>query len=104
VRPEKIQISRDKPLLDGGQINALPAKVEDVIYLGSTTKYGVRAEGHRVQVMRQHFRFFLDEKPIRWKDDVWIWWHSDDAFMLERYRKGDEKLVGLPPEKVGETE
>jgi spermidine/putrescine transport system ATP-binding protein len=104
IRPEKIQISRDKPLLDSGQHNALPAKVEDVIYLGSTTKYGVRSEGHRVQVMRQHFRFFLDEKPIRWKDDVWIWWHSDDAFMLERYRKGDEKLVGLPPEKVGETE
>jgi spermidine/putrescine transport system ATP-binding protein len=104
VRPEKIQISRDKPLLDGGQYNVLQARVEDVIYLGSTTKYGVRAEGHRVQVMRQHFRFFLDEKPIRWKDDVWIWWHSDDAFMLERYSRGDEKMVGLPPEKVGETE
>jgi spermidine/putrescine transport system ATP-binding protein len=104
VRPEKIQISRDKPLLDSRQYNALPARVEDVIYLGSTTKYGVRAEGHRIQVMRQHFRFFLDEKPIRWKDNVWIWWHSDDAFMLERYSKGDEKLVGLPPEKVGETQ
>ncbi len=77
--------------------------MEDVIYLGSTTKYWVRAEGHRIQVMRQHSRFFLDEKPIRWKDDVWIWWHGDDGFMLERYSKGDEKLVGLPPEKVGET-
>ncbi|MCX6559965.1 MAG: ABC transporter ATP-binding protein [Candidatus Aminicenantes bacterium] len=104
IRPEKIQISRDKPLLDGRQYNILPARVEDVIYLGSTTKYGVRAEGHRVQVMRQHFRFFLDDKPIRWKDDAWIWWHSDDAFMLERYSRGDEKMVGLPPEKVGETE
>jgi spermidine/putrescine transport system ATP-binding protein len=104
VRPEKIQISRDKPLLDGRQYNVMQARVEDVIYLGSTTKYGVRAESHRVQVMRQHFRFFLDEKPIRWKDDVWIWWHSDDAFMLERYSRGDEKMVGLPPEKVGETE
>ncbi len=102
IRPEKIQISRDKPLRDSGQINALPAKVEDVIYLGSNTKYWVRAEGHRIQIMRQHFRFFLDEKPIRWKDDAWIWWHSDDGFMVERFRRGDERLMSLPPEKVGE--
>jgi spermidine/putrescine transport system ATP-binding protein len=52
--------------------------------------------------MRQHFRFFLDEKPIRWKDDVWIWWSSDDGFMLERFRRDDEKLMSLPPQKVGE--
>ncbi len=102
VRPEKIQISRDMPLTDKRDVNALPAKVEDVIYLGSNTKYWVRADGHRIQVMRQHFRFFLDEKPIRWKDDVWIWWSSDDGFMLERFRKDDEKLMSLPPQKVGE--
>jgi spermidine/putrescine transport system ATP-binding protein len=102
VRPEKIQISRDRPLGNKRDVNAIPATVEDVIYLGSNTKYWVRAESHRVQVMRQHFRFFLDEKPIRWKDDVWIWWSSDDGFMLERFSKDDEKLMSLPPQKVGE--
>jgi spermidine/putrescine transport system ATP-binding protein len=104
IRPEKIQISRDKPLLDGRQSNALPAKVEDVIYLGSNTKYWVRAEGHRIQLMRQHFRFFLDEKPIRWKDDVWIYWHGDDGFMLERFRRVDEQLMSQPPQKVGDNQ
>jgi len=102
IRPEKIQISRDRPLTNTRDVNAIPAKVEDVIYLGSNTKYWVRADGHRVQIMRQHFRFFLDEKPIRWKDDVWIWWSSDDGFMLERFRRDDEKLLSLPPQKVGE--
>jgi spermidine/putrescine transport system ATP-binding protein len=102
IRPEKIQISRDKPLVAAREFNAIPAKVEDAIYLGSTTKYWVQSDGHRVQVMRQHFRFFLDEKPIRWKDDVWIWWHSDDGFMLERFRRDDEKLISRPPQKVGE--
>ena len=102
IRPEKIQISRDRPLTNTRDVNAIPAKVEDVIYLGSNTKYWVRADGHRVQIMRQHFRFFLDEKPIRWKDDVWIWWSSDDGFMLERFRRDDEKLMSLPPQKVGE--
>jgi spermidine/putrescine transport system ATP-binding protein len=63
----------------------------------------VRAGGHRLQVLRQHARFFLDEKPIRWKDDVWIFWHGDDSFMLEGFQRDDEKLLAAPPQKVGET-
>jgi spermidine/putrescine transport system ATP-binding protein len=103
IRPEKIHISRDRPE-ESPRLNILPAVVEDMIYLGSTTKYWVRTHGLRVQVLRQHFRFFLDERPIRWNDDVWIWWHGDDGFMLDRYRAVDEHLVGLPPQKVGEPE
>jgi spermidine/putrescine transport system ATP-binding protein len=102
VRPEKIQISRDRPEPKLKR-NAVPAVVEDVIYLGPTTKYWVRAGTHRLQVLRQHARFFLDEKPIRWKDDVWIFWHGDDGFMLEGFRRDDERLVATPPQKVGET-
>jgi len=83
IRPEKIHISRDMPEV-GPRLNIIPAVVEDMIYLGSTTKYWVRAHGLRIQVLRQHFRYFLDEKPIRWNDPVWIWWHGDDGFMLER--------------------
>lgn len=103
IRPEKVHISRDKPE-ESGRRNILPAVVEDMIYLGSTTKYWVRTHGLRVQVLRQHFRFFLDEKPIRWNDDVWISWHGDDGFMLDRYRAVDEHLIALPPQKVGEPE
>jgi spermidine/putrescine transport system ATP-binding protein len=103
IRPEKIHISRDRPE-ESRLRNIVPAVVEDMIYLGSTTKYWVRTHGLRVQVLRQHFRFFLDEKPIRWNDDVWIWWHGDDGFMLDRYRAVDEHLIALPPQKVGEPE
>jgi spermidine/putrescine transport system ATP-binding protein len=101
IRPEKLHISRERPE-EKPQRNALRAVVEDVIYLGSTTKYWVRAEGYRIQILRQHSRYFLDEKPIRWKDEVWIWWHADDGFMLDRFRKGDESLLASPPQKVGE--
>jgi spermidine/putrescine transport system ATP-binding protein len=103
IRPEKIHISRDRPE-ESPRRNILPAVVEDMIYLGPTTKYWVKTHGLRVQVLRQHFRFFLDEKPIRWNDNVWIWWHGDDGFMLDRYRAVDEHLVALPPQKVGEPE
>ncbi len=103
IRPEKIHISRDRPE-ESNRRNILPAVVEDMIYLGSTTKYWVKTHGLRIQVLRQHFRFFLDEKPIRWNDKVWIWWHGDDGFMLDRYRAVDEHLIALPPQKVGEPE
>jgi len=83
IRPEKIHISRDQPEA-GPRLNILTGVVEDMIYLGPTTRYWVRAMGLRVQVLRQHSRYFLDEKPIRWNDPVWIWWHGDDGFMLDR--------------------
>ena len=34
-------------------------------------------------VEQQHGRFFLDEKPIRWEEPVWLAWHADDGTMLE---------------------
>ncbi|MCX6567660.1 MAG: ABC transporter ATP-binding protein [Candidatus Aminicenantes bacterium] len=101
IRPEKIHISRERPE-EKSQRNYLPAVIEDVIYLGSNTKYWVRAGGYRIQVFRQHARYFLDEKPLRWKDEAWIWWHADDGFMLDHFRKADEGLLAVPPQSVGE--
>ncbi len=89
VRPEKIHISHDEPEAKPRR-NAFPAAVEDVVYLGANTKYWVRAGGHRVQVLRQHDRYFLDEKPLRWTDACWIWWHADDGFMLDQFGKTGE--------------
>jgi spermidine/putrescine transport system ATP-binding protein len=102
IRPEKFRISREEPL-ENGRHNKVRGHVEDVIYLGSHTKYWVRVGNHRLAVFRQHSRFLLDEKPIRWDEDVWVTWHGDDGFMLERYSASDERLTNLPPEKVGEA-
>ena len=101
IRPEKIHISRDRPE-EKPQRNIMPAAVEDVIYLGSNTKYWARVAGYRIQVLRQHARYFFDDKPLRWKDEAWIWWHADDGFMLDHFRKADEGLLAVPPQKVGE--
>jgi len=101
IRPEKVHISRERPE-DKDRRNSFPAVVEDVVYLGSNTKFWVRAGGYRIQVLRQHARYFLDEKPLRWKEDCWIWWHADDGFMLDRFRKSDESLLAVPPQRVGD--
>ncbi len=76
-----------------GRFNKIQAHVEDVIYLGTHTRYWVSIHGHRLAIFRQHSRFLLDEKPIRWHDDVWISWFADDGFMLERYNKSDESVA-----------
>jgi len=96
VRPEKFRICRERPLTDDRH-NAVAGIVEDVIYLGSHTKYWVRVQDYRIAVFHQHNRFLLDETPIRWNDRVWITWHADDGFMLERYSESDENLMTLPP-------
>jgi len=101
IRPEKFHISREKPET-GNKHNVVPGKVEDVIYQGLMTRYWVRVEGYRISVVQQHSRFLLDEKPIRWDEEVWISWHADDGYMLERYSESDEKLMSLPPENIGE--
>jgi spermidine/putrescine transport system ATP-binding protein len=102
IRPEKFIISREEPAV-GGRHNKMRAQVDDVIYLGTHTKYWVRIQDYRIAIFCQHSRFLLDEKPIRWREDVWITWHADDGFMLERYSEADERLTSLPPQKVGEN-
>jgi spermidine/putrescine transport system ATP-binding protein len=99
IRPEKFGIGRAKPTLDVNH-NVVPGRVEDIIYLGGLTKYWVQVEEYKIAIYQQHCRFFLDEEPIRWNDDVWIWWHADDGFMLERYSEADENLMSISPEIV----
>lgn len=103
VRPEKIHISREKPAANPLH-NMFEGTVEDVVYKGDHTKFWLRIEGYRISVAQQHSRFLLDERPIKWGDKVWIWWHADDGYMLERYSVSDEKLTEEPSEQIGASE
>ena len=80
------------------------ARVEEVVYQGSQTSYWVRMEEYRIAIVQQHSRFLLDEQPITWDENVWVSWHADDGFMLERYsavRRTAE--VTLPRRKMEKT-
>lgn len=81
IRPEKITIGREPPEANPA-VNRIPAVVEDVIYLGSQTKFRARAGGALISVLQQHRKFLLDEKPITWEEKVWLSWHSDDGYMI----------------------
>jgi spermidine/putrescine transport system ATP-binding protein len=92
VRPEKIRISREQPEVDGRH-NAFPCRVEDVVYLGTHTRFRVSVGDRRIGVFQQQGRFLLDERPLRWSEDAWIHWHADDGFMLERFDDADQALA-----------
>jgi spermidine/putrescine transport system ATP-binding protein len=95
LRPEKLNITAEMPE-ERPLHNRVKGTVEEVIYLGANTKYWVRVGEYRLAVLRQHRRFLLDEKPISWKEEVWLSWHADDGYMLERYSEADEELLSLP--------
>ena len=103
MRPEKIRISRERPPASRDH-NVAHAVVEDVIYLGTHTRFWLRSGEYRLAVEQQHNRFVLDEEPIRWQEDVWLDWHVDDGFMLERYAERDEDMMAIPPRRGGEAE
>jgi spermidine/putrescine transport system ATP-binding protein len=103
IRPEKFRISRQKPE-DQVNLNIVQARVEEVIYLGSHTKYWVRVKGYRLEINQQHSRFFLDEKPILWEENIWISWLADDGFMLDRYSEIDENLIPTPPGDIADDQ
>ncbi len=95
IRPEKFRIFLEKPEADYRQ-NLVQGKVEDVIYLGNQTKYWIRVRDYRISVLQQHGRFLLDQKMASWEDTVWLGWHADDGYMLQRYTAADEALLTDP--------
>jgi len=103
VRPEKIHITRTEPE-PHPQINVLQGKVDDVVYKGDHTKYWVAVDDYRFAILKPNSRYILDGIPITWEENVYIWWHSDDGYMMERYSAKDEGLTELPSTHVGEID
>ncbi len=84
VRPEKIRVTINPPLPEkGAGINVFPSKVRDIVYQGVYTKYWLVSSSMLVSALKPHSRFLLDQEAITWNDDVFVWWHPDDGYMVE---------------------
>ncbi len=97
LRPEKLIVSREKPL-DGQWENAIPGTVEEIIDFGSHTRYWVRCGEYRICAEQQHSTFQLDDIAPSWGDSVWLWWHANDGFLLEQCSEENEELLTLTGE------
>ena len=84
VRPEKIRVTRTPPLPEkGASINVCPSTVRDLGYQGVYTKYWLQSEALQISALKPHSRFLLDQEAITWNDEVFVWWHPDDGYMVE---------------------
>ncbi|MEX1994865.1 MAG: polyamine ABC transporter ATP-binding protein [Steroidobacteraceae bacterium] len=75
LRPEKIQVSRERP--DGGDDNRIQGVVSEVAYRGDQSVYLVRlANGRQVRVTQPNTVRQGGADRIRWDDPVWLSWDS----------------------------
>ena len=80
VRPEKIEISKEKPFVDR---NLFAGKVKEIAYFGSYNTFIVKAsDGTRVKITEANTSRH-ELSSITWEDDVYFWW-SDGAGVVLR--------------------
>jgi len=82
IRPEKFQITNEQPRPDEA-CNLASGTVEDVIYVGSHTRFRVRIGESRLTILQQQTRFLQENRPIRANEKVWVRWHWQDGFVVE---------------------
>ena len=82
VRPEKINISKQRP--NGIGHNIFTGKVLEIAYFGIySTFVVVLPSGKQVKVTEaNHLRF--ETSDITWEDGVFFWWPAEAAVVLDR--------------------
>jgi spermidine/putrescine transport system ATP-binding protein len=80
VRPEKITVSPDRP--DAGRC-AIRGRVSEVVYLGTSTQYAVKAtDGSELLVFLQNAAD--SEDIVHRGQDVWLSWRAEHSLPLQR--------------------
>ena len=86
VRPEKIEVLKNKPSLPNEWHNLIKGTVYDVIYSGFQSKYFLEVRGHTsyIKAFEQHDIFFEDgTEVVHWGDEAWYLWDADDSYIVE---------------------
>ena len=79
VRPEKIEIARDKP---AQQDNCIKAVVDEIAYMGNQSIYHVLLEsGKKLRITRPNQSRTPSDK-ITWEDQVFVTWHPSSGVVL----------------------
>jgi spermidine/putrescine transport system ATP-binding protein len=84
IRPEKLRLGRYQP---PESLNAFQARIEDVIYMGSQTRYRVRINGWQLTIA--HSLDQAGQKPPGRGETIWAWFNADDGRLLEPSAEGD---------------
>jgi len=86
IRPEKIEVLKNKPKLPNEWHNLIKGVVYDVIYSGFQSKYFLEVSGHKsyIKAFEQHDIFFEDGiEVVHWGEEAWYLWDADDSYIVE---------------------
>jgi spermidine/putrescine transport system ATP-binding protein len=84
IRPEKIVITKEKPLTKRDDINLLKGIVDEPIYSGFQTKFYVQVKDKTlIRVIKQHANYSDEGPEICWKDSVYLSWSAVDGYIVE---------------------
>jgi putrescine transport system ATP-binding protein len=79
IRPEKIQITREKPAEPD---NWVLGTVQDIAYMGDVSIYLVRlASGKVVRVTQPNVYRHAEDSPT-WDDQVYLYWHGSSPVVV----------------------
>ena len=82
LRPEKVRVSVEPPHQGLEHVNVFEGVIDEVIYTGFQSKYFVKVGDTLLRSFRQHANYFLNEKPIRWKQKVHVCWDAEDSYVV----------------------
>jgi spermidine/putrescine transport system ATP-binding protein len=83
LRPEKIDISKEKPTGENN-FNVTEGIIHEIIYNGFQSKIYVKVIGGKMlKVYRTHLYNAHQETVFNWKDKVYLTWNPDDAYIIE---------------------
>ena len=79
IRPEKIELSRERP---AGEENLERGVVKEIAYMGDLSVYLVRSEGGRMlRVTLPNIERHAEDR-ISWDETVWLSWHPTSPVVL----------------------
>jgi len=85
IRPEKVELTREKPATPPGipeGTNLVKGYVEDIAYLGDMTVYQVRLENGRYMRVTKTNTRRGDPDAISWDETVWASWAGSSGSVL----------------------
>ena len=84
IRPEKIVIKKEPPATSRKDINLFSGIVDEPVYSGFQTKFYVKVDNRTlVNVIKQHPNYSDEGPSIKWKENVYLSWTADDAYIVE---------------------
>jgi putrescine transport system ATP-binding protein len=79
IRPEKISLTRDRPL---GDANIARGTVEDIGYLGDMSVFQVRLQSGKLVRVTKANSLRGDPNAITWDESVWCSWSDESGSVL----------------------